>query len=522
MTHHMPPPFKPLGGHRGIWAEGLLVAGIMALAAVFRFAAIGDKSLWFDEAYSFTVASRLPRDVIAMAAGQDTHPPLYYLLLSLWIRAFGAGEVALRSLGAAASTLTVGGTWWLGRRLGGPAVGYLAAFLTAVAPLQVQSAQEARMYPLLGFLTLVSWATLLVALDGRRWAWLAYVAATGLALYTHYFGFLSVAGQGLYVFFLEARLRRQWLTSQLAVLLLYLPWLGTFFDTLFSGKGWPFFRPPVGVDTLTGLLGMFSFGGYAFGFDGYFGGAMAPVGAQLAILVPFLALAAAGLVALSMRPHGPRVVLGYLAVPVLLAFLFSLRQNVFYPRYFSYVFPAYAVILACGMKEAGARLVPASPRVAVLVLLLGFLAFNAPVLNDVYTNPKLASFNWRGAAALLSEQAGPKDLIVVIPAFARIPFAYYFKKAQPVVPMTPREFFDMRKGYAPRDPAAETVTRRSIRSYASRYEVLWVVATLPFPATAMERFRNSLTGIYEVRGVADYNGIVVTRMVRHAGWKGTQ
>lgn len=510
---------EPPVDHSNGWGQFAFLAAVITLAAALRFAAIGDKSLWFDEAFSVHVANRPIAQVLAFVRHGETHPPLYYLLLSVWVGIFGTSETALRSLGALASTLTVGGTWWLGRRLGGPMVGAIAAFLTAVAPFQVLAAQEARMYPLLGLLTLISWAALIVALEGRRWGWVAYVVATVLALYTHYFAFLSLVGQAVFVSFAVPRSRPQWLVSQLVVVLLYLPWLTTFIDTFLSGKGWPFYRPAVGWETLTGLLGLLSFGGHAFGFDGYFGGATASLTKQLAVLVPFVALVLVGVASHRTTPRPLWVLSGYLVVPVAVAFAFSLRHNVFYARYFSFVFPAFAVLLALGMASVSKRLAPASQRVAALGLVLAFLVLSARVLDDVYTSPKLSWFNWRGAAAVLSAGAEPHDLLVLIPAFGYIPFSYYFKGPQRVEFMTPRELYDVTGLQWANDPAADARNRELFRSYASRHDVMWIIATHPFPRPAMRRLTHVLAGIYDLRGMADFNGVIVLKTVRHPNRK---
>jgi 4-amino-4-deoxy-L-arabinose transferase-like glycosyltransferase len=497
----------------------LLAAGIVVVAGILRFAQIESKSLWFDEAYSLDMARRPLREIVVVAGRDDTHPPLYYVALSVWIRAFGVGEAGLRSLGAAASTLTVGGTWWLGLRLGGPMVGAAAAFLAAVAPLQILAAQEARMYPLLGLLALWSWAMLVLASEGRRGAWIGYVLATTLALYTHYFAFLTLAGQALFVLVAARPVQRQWAASLVASAVLYLPWLPVLANTYISGRGSPFFRPPVGAETLTSLVGLWAFGGNAFGFDGYFGGAAASLSAQLAVVAPFLALAWAGAVWLRRRPPALWLVVGYLAIPAGAAFLVSLWQNVFYARYFSFLYPAFAMLLAAGMVRIGEVVVPAARRGAVLGLILVSLGFSAPVLHDLYTNPRLSHFDWRGAAGLVAREAGRDDLILLIPSSGYFPFTYYFRGPQQIVPLNPRELLDVRWGRAPEDPAAEARSRALFRSYAADHEVAWIVVTGPFPQAAMERLKGLTTGFFDVRGAADFNGVRVFKTTRRPDWQ---
>src|SRR6185369_3555201 len=74
---------------------------ILAAAVVVRFSARQD--LWLDEAQSVAIA-RLPLTghgpTMFTGLRQDGSPPFYYLFLHFWIHAFGAGNVAVRTLSA--------------------------------------------------------------------------------------------------------------------------------------------------------------------------------------------------------------------------------------------------------------------------------------------------------------------------------------------------------------------------------------------------------------------------------------
>ena len=71
----------------------MLLAGIV-------FIVVGiERPLFVDEAYSVLIAGR---GVSAIVDGlsRDNSFPLYYFLLSFWMRLFGDSEIALRSLSA--------------------------------------------------------------------------------------------------------------------------------------------------------------------------------------------------------------------------------------------------------------------------------------------------------------------------------------------------------------------------------------------------------------------------------------
>ncbi|MFN2167749.1 MAG: glycosyltransferase family 39 protein, partial [Anaerolineae bacterium] len=244
------------------FTAGFLVL-ILLLAFGLRFYRLGAQSLWNDEGTSVALAQR---DLVSMTqdAARDIHPPLYYWLLGGWVRLFGTGEAAVRSLSALLGVVLVALTFTLGRLLAGRWTGLVAAFLAAVNPFQVYYAQEARMYMLLAVLTAGSMLALVLLVDRARPVLPAFVALALLeaaGLYTHYsFAFVVAALNLAYLLWLAltwraaasrgvpARRLAHWLIAQAAVLLLYLPWLPT---ALRQVTAWP--SPAQSTPFLTAL-----------------------------------------------------------------------------------------------------------------------------------------------------------------------------------------------------------------------------------------------------------------------------
>ena len=92
----------------------------------------------------------------AVAARMDVHPPLYYGAINLWARLVGMNLYALRFLSLAFGLPLVALAYGLGRTVGGPSTGVLAAWLVALSPLEVYYTQELRMYPSVAFFGLAS------------------------------------------------------------------------------------------------------------------------------------------------------------------------------------------------------------------------------------------------------------------------------------------------------------------------------------------------------------------------------
>jgi hypothetical protein len=181
----------------------VVLGGIVAVAALLRFSALGHQSLWFDE---WLTSLHMTGDPIAMLKSVKTHeviPPLYFSLLWVWTKFFGVGETGLRSLSAMFGTLTVPVVYLCARVLHASRRGALvAAALVAVHPLLVWYSQEARAYALLVFLGALAFLFWAYALQQpTRWALAGWGISSALMFATHYTGAVLIvpAAVGLFV-----------------------------------------------------------------------------------------------------------------------------------------------------------------------------------------------------------------------------------------------------------------------------------------------------------------------------------
>src|SRR5437016_10859241 len=135
---------------------------------------------------------------------EPTNPPLYYLLLHLWMDWFGTTESAIRSLCVVPSLFSVWLIYHFAERLFTRGIAYLAAVYQAVSTFQIYYAQEGRCFSLLVSILLLATLSLWNALESdsphRRYLYYGSYALLGaLALYTHYVSVFFLAGHGLYV-----------------------------------------------------------------------------------------------------------------------------------------------------------------------------------------------------------------------------------------------------------------------------------------------------------------------------------
>jgi len=440
------------------WTFRALLAGAFLLGTVTRLWGIGAESLWLDEATSLLLA-RMDLAELVQWTAQDIHPPLYYILLHYWI-ALGQSEAVIRGLSALAGVLNIGIIYSLGHTLYDRRTGLYAALLLVASPLHVWYSQETRMYT---WVTLLVSASVLLALrawNGRRpLAWLGYIVVTTAALYTHYYAVFGIMLENLFLLFLLLRpaptstsagskrgLLAKWIGAQIAVFVLYLPWLPTFLLPItVGGGGWVALgggKPTVGALAQTVVLYMVGMGralypvlirrpGYAL-FAGALLLGLLPAGYWLRrIGLQRPDTANSGLLRTMRGDESPCAqpdrlygenealvfTLAYWIVPPGLAWIAS---QIFKPMYSArYMLPFLIPFLL--LVARGARNIPwTAIRAAILIMLVAFMGVGIHAQAKLQDKP-----DWRGIAANLTKQAQPGDLLVFVPGWHVKPFDYY-------------------------------------------------------------------------------------------------
>src|SRR5438270_889766 len=212
----------------------LLLLGILLLAFALRLYNLEGQSIWGDEAFSIYTAQQSVGNLLS--SGADLHPPLYHLLLHVWLLLTGRTALAVRFLSLGWSLLSVAAGYALARKLTeNEATSFSAAFLVAISPFQIFYAQEARMYAqtaalcALSLVFCVRWQGTRQRTPGKTSALLWFVT-TLLALYTHYFAFFVLAAENIWLI-RQSKIKDQksqipvWFAVQALMALLYLPWV---------------------------------------------------------------------------------------------------------------------------------------------------------------------------------------------------------------------------------------------------------------------------------------------------------
>ncbi|HET6891170.1 MAG TPA: hypothetical protein VFH31_08730, partial [Pyrinomonadaceae bacterium] len=130
---------------------------IIALFIGARLWHLTSSCLWFDEIFSVHAARHDWNQLIRFVAADIIHPPLFYLLLKVWIGIGGESLLWLRLLPVLISIATVVPFLLLCREFELTSTEIkLALLLLAVNGYLIKYAQEVRMYSLLLFLSVCS------------------------------------------------------------------------------------------------------------------------------------------------------------------------------------------------------------------------------------------------------------------------------------------------------------------------------------------------------------------------------
>lgn len=428
-------PSLPLGSFS--FQPKIFLGAILLLAFALRLTRLTFQPLWWDEGYSLFFATRDFATLLDRTA-LDIHPPLYYALLQLWTLVAGTNDFSTRFYSVAIGMLTLPFIYTLARHLlprplGEGRVssqnnhqkqsnqiqilrryargegGLIAAFLIAIAPIEIYYSQEVRMYGLVTLLCLAStyfFARLLTA--ATRPIWVAYVLTSAAALYTEYYATFIIIFQ---IVFLFAKFRftlsayRSWLLAWATTALLYLPWViyagGKLYNYVTFKVGHEAYPTQDPISFLTQHLAAFSVGHLS-------------IYAWLSwASILFIALAVVGVIRKSSPPlplsPAPLLLL-YLFIPLALGYLVNVRfpfHPVRYERLLLLASPAFFLLVALGITALKHRALTA-------ISLISLVSIYVVSLYDFYSVPRNPNDDYRPLIAQMQTLAQPRDNFLAI------------------------------------------------------------------------------------------------------------
>jgi hypothetical protein len=371
----------------------------------------------------------------------------------------GTNEFILRLPSAIFGVLTIALSYKVGKLFFGTKEGLVGAFLLSISTFHVYYSQEARMYTLLAFLSLLSLFFFYKSItENRKLLWLGFVLSTLLTLYTHFFGvFVVLIEVAIFILMttkskfpiktkskgIRKRTFLMFILSITTLSVFFVPFLywklGGFISLLAPGtqnassSSWP----PLELSFIVKVFSEFS-GGSPFSYGG-------------PLLYLFLFFFLCGCV-LSIKKYKEKfaLMLLWMILPIPLLFLASTRLIVYSePRYLIYVLPVYLLIISKGITSIPEYLFTVSKGktmhghitnlipvrnskihyVVIFLIVTVFISSSIMPLLGYYEREKR---DWRAVAEYLEAKSQPDDVIVVEPNYLTLPFSYYFNNPKNV------------------------------------------------------------------------------------------
>jgi mannosyltransferase len=395
---------------------------ILLLAFVLRIAYLDAQSLWWDEAFSFSMSVTDLPSLMQNTVHYRVHPPLYYAMMHFWL-VLGHQEFLLRFFSVLSGMISISIMYVAASIVGGKRLGVLAALLLAVSPFNVWYSQEVRMYSLTTMLVLAASAAFLRLLrDNAIVNWVAYGLLSLLALYSDYIYLFIALGHGMLLVILRRRypkLLRQWFYCTVVVGALFTPWLLAIFSTggFYSASiSW---IPPAHTSDLFWTIYSLAVGVTTSPRN--------PLCLGAALLA--LSFIGYGLASLRTHPREERVrveaLVIWLVLPLLLTFLISVdwpiphKRSIYIDRFFNPLLPAFLILVGIGIQRA----VSTKRAISALVLAVLVICLGSSMRNLHYDHAYVRD-EWREAVAHVNHSAQPGDLVLVRP-HDYVPMYYY-------------------------------------------------------------------------------------------------
>lgn len=358
-------------------------------------------SFWLDEAAQALESQRALSQQLNIV--DDFQPPLLHYIAHFSMYA-GKSEWWLRTVGALIPGLiTIFFTYKIGEVIWDKKTGVIAAVLLSTSSFHIYYSQELRQYSLPAALASVSWYILL-----KNWKastkpsmtdLFLLCIATSLGLYASYLYPFLIISQ---LVFLALFLRKQilyWLSTFVAAAVIFLPILPLFFQQLSSGSalrtdlpGWEEVVSFSQLKVLPLVFAKFLFGVLNVELSSIF------------VVLSVTVVIAAGAIYIfhkkTLFSKESLVIVLWLAVPIITAFLISYIVPVLQPKRVLYCLPAFYLLLAGLINVNKKSAWPFLPGLLIGIVLIT----NIFSTTQYWLNPRLQRENWRDLITEIEEK----------------------------------------------------------------------------------------------------------------------
>lgn len=393
----------------------IVLLAILLLGFLLRVYDLDTESIWLDEGISIKLSSIDPA-AITIERALNNHPPLYFIILHYWTKAFGDSVFSARLLSVLFGFLAIFMMYRVGCLVFNRETGILGSLILAVSLFNIHYSREIRMYSLVVLLTLVSMYFFIKLLEKRSRANLiGYITSSIFLLYTHYSGLYLILAQNVY--FITALLLykkkdildlKTWIKYQATIFVLYLPWLWVGVLRMRKIQESHFWIGRASVLTVLGSLIEYS--------------------GSIVLFVVFMTLLV--FLAVSIKKHwqgaslpdaGKMYLLSsWLAIPIAVPFVISqFAAPMYMTKYTMPAHAAFCLLIAISIQTIRRRHVKA---IVIGVIVLISLLSAGRYYAEVNTIP------WNKVAEYVEKNAKPTDMLIFNdPLCPPNTFGYYYK-----------------------------------------------------------------------------------------------
>ena len=383
-----------------------IVAGATVLLGLMAAYRIGHKQLWVDEGVAVGLSHESLGRFLYVITHYEVNQSPFYVVFRAW-HVLGNDPAIMRALSAVFSVATIPLVYVIGRRLYDERTGAIASVVLAFNGLVLQWSQQVRGYTMAMFLvTLASYLFIRTVDEPTTARGCIYGVVAVAAVATHFFSVLVIAAHAVSLLVLRPRPTRAFVVPGALIAGLLLP-VALFVAT---AEG----DPLAWVDEPGGKV-------FARALSRLAGGKYA--------LIAYCLLGALGvfatLRAVRTDPRSPesfRLLLpvSWVAVPVVLGGIFSLLVTpVFVAKFFIGILPGVALVVAFGVVNL-------RPRAFRIVAVLGLVGLS--LIATVRWYRADSREDWIAATAVVTEQIGPDDVVVVLPSIGGSVAEFYARR----------------------------------------------------------------------------------------------
>ncbi|OGL46411.1 MAG: hypothetical protein A2161_09850 [Candidatus Schekmanbacteria bacterium RBG_13_48_7] len=392
--------------YRKLNREYKLVSILTLVGLLIRLQGIMSRSLWWDEFVSISFANySFPVEIIRKVYS-NVNPPLFYLLLSVWIKVFGSTDLVLRIPPFIFAVASIPLLFIFMKKTINSDAGLVSALFLALNPFHIFYSIEVRMYSAIVFCSLGS------IIFFQRWLEkptrsnaAVLILFNCIGLYMHYFFILIFVAQILY--FLTV-LRKQyknfknWVIVQIITILMFVPWFPAIYHQ-YKGPDYGHFKRLNWINFVN-LLKQISPGtclnkGHLDSLSW--------------ILVIILAVTGIAGIIYNYFKNNKFNAMGlvfYFCVPIICVWLQSISKPAFTQRNMIIIVPFFI-----GLMVAGIFHFPGKPAKFILVFFVAILSLASDwQIKDWHRDGGLRG-DWKQAAIVLRKNFKKNDILLLYP-----------------------------------------------------------------------------------------------------------